>query len=315
MQSVVVWSLVGFVLAFVCAKYKQRFLTGAIFWYFSIAFVGALLARVDHQFVMFAHYAPIVNFRTLIFGIPVISLLISAYMFKKEAKLSSDLLLLGGVSLGYLYLVGEINSIVSQIGGENNYNKVMLYVIVGLCYVLQTKRLYKSTNNVLFNVASWTLMPLSLLALFIGSGSFHLQTGYLPVVNVRFAAYVMAILVSIIFVRWTKSEFYKYLAVILGFILVYCEAAGLSHLYSNMTYLISVGWILYSGIVTISGILLNKRYLINSGIFLVILSILRIFIFDLAKVEAFYKLIAFLALGIILMLVSYIYNFHKNNNK
>ena len=72
----------------------------------------------------------------------------------------------------------------------------------------------------------------------------------------------------------------------------------------DYNYLISLAWVLYSGTVTICGIQYNKRYLINSGIFMIILSILRIFIYDLAKVEALYKLIAFLALGIILMLVS-----------
>ena len=79
-----------------------------------------------------------------------------------------------------------------------------------------------------------------------------------------------------------------------------------------MKYVISLSWVLYSGITTIIGILRNKKYLINTGIALIILSILRIFIYDLANVEAIYKLVAFLALGIILMLVSYIYTTNKN---
>jgi uncharacterized membrane protein len=45
---------------------------------------------------------------------------------------------------------------------------------------------------------------------------------------------------------------------------------------------------------------------------MIILTIVRIFIYDLAKVDALYKLVAFLALGIILMLVSYIYTASKN---
>ena len=62
----------------------------------------------------------------------------------------------------------------------------------------------------------------------------------------------------------------------------------------------------------ILGILKNRRYLINTGIGIFILTIVRIFVYDLAKVDALYKLIAFLALGIILMLVSYIYTVNKN---
>jgi uncharacterized membrane protein len=71
--------------------------------------------------------------------------------------------------------------------------------------------------------------------------------------------------------------------------------------------MISLGWVLYSGTITITGIIANKKYLVNTGIFLSIITILRIFFYDLAAVEAIYKLVAILALGIILMLISYIY--------
>jgi len=311
--NVAVWSFVGLGLAVICAKFKQNFLSGAIYWYFLTAFVGALLAKVNNEFVMFANYAPILNVRTLVFGLPVATSLLSALVLRKESKNTSDLLLFSGLSLGYLYLVGEINSILTGYSGKYNYNRWMINVIVGLCYTLQTKKLYKSTNNILFNIASWIFMVVSLLGLVIGS-IIYLHTMKYPVININCAIYIMAILMSVLFQRWTQCESYKYLSVILGFILIWCETTLLS-VNLNIPYLVSVGWILYSGVITTVGILLNKRYLINSGIFLVILSILRIFIYDLAKVDALYKLIAFLVLGICLMTVSYIYNFHKKDNK
>ena len=137
----------------------------------------------------------------------------------------------------------------------------------------------------------------------------------MPIVNLRCAVYITAILSSIIFARWMKGEPFKYIAVILGFFLVHCESVGLTHIHENIKFIISLVWVLYSGGITICGILLNKRYLINSGIFIIILTIFRIFIFDLAKVDALYKLVAFLALGIILMLVSYIYTFNQKKLK
>ena len=189
----------------------------------------------------------------------------------------------------------------------------MLYLIIGFVYSVQTKRLYKQNGFVLFEVASWFIYIVSLILLLCGSYTYPAE--YLPVVNLRCAAYVTAILASIVFARWMKGEAFKYIAVILGFFLVHSESVGLTHIYENIKFIISLAWVLYSGGITICGILLNKRYLINSGIFIIILTIFRIFIFDLAKVDALYKLIAFLALGIILMLVSYIYTSNQKKLK
>ena len=75
----------------------------------------------------------------------------------------------------------------------------------------------------------------------------------------------------------------------------------------TINYITTLGWLLYSGAVTLRGILKSKKFLINSGIWIFIFTILRVFIFDLAKVASVYKIFAFLLLGIVLMVVSYIY--------
>lgn len=313
-HSVLAWSLIGLLLAIFSAKFNRKYLNAGMYWYFSVAFIGALFAKSYGNFVMFTHYAPIFNIRTLVFAFPVISIIISAFLFKKENKNNYSFLLLSGISLGYLYLIGEINSWLTGAAGENNFVKAMIYSIVGFIYVLQTKKMYKITGYILYNIASYVILPVSLLILLIFSIDFQTQAGYIPIINLRFAAYIMSILMAVFCYRWTKAEFYKYLGVILGFILVHSESVGIAHLF-ELSYAISLVWVLYSGIVTICGILLNRRYLINSGIVLVIFSIFRIFIYDLAKVDALYKLIGFLALGIILMLVSYIYTFNQKKLK
>lgn len=315
-ESVCAWSITAIVLAGAISRFKLKYLTGTLILYCSTAFVGALLAKSGTDFCMFAKYAPIINMRTLVFGVPILSTLSSALLLKKDDEKTYNLLTFGGISLAYLYLVGEINSVLSNASWDNEFikfNKFMLYSIIGFIYALQTKRLYRLTNYRLYNAASWLLFPIATFILLVWSFDFHYKSGYLPVINLRTAAYSVAILTNIIFARWSKLDCYKYFAVILGWLLVHFESAGLA-VTSNVNYLISLAWVLYSGAVTIGGILTNKRYLINSGIALVILTIFRIFIFDLAKVEPLYKLVAFLALGIILMLVSYIYTQTKKNN-
>ena len=135
----------------------------------------------------------------------------------------------------------------------------------------------------------------------------------LPILNTRFLAYILGLFISYKIAKDEEKEIYEYCLVGLGFMLCHTESVGIVEISSAFQFLISLSWILYSGAITILGIIKNKKYLINSGIFFIVLTILRIFIYDLAKVEAIYKLIAFLALGVILMLVSYVYT--KNKNK
>lgn len=105
------------------------------------------------------------------------------------------------------------------------------------------------------------------------------------------------------------SEILKYITVAEGFLLIHFEAVNIVSRYENLSldYIISVLWITYAGLVTIIGILKDIKFLKIAGIWLSILTILRIFIFDLSSVADIYKLLAFLVLGIILMVISYFY--------
>jgi hypothetical protein len=224
-----------------------------------------------------------------------------------------NLLLFSGLSLGYVYLTGEINSILSQTAKDSDmldFNRGMINIIIGFVYALNTKRLGKTNDSKLFDIAGFIMFGISLLALMICSYFYY--GSYIVLFNMKVCAFALGITTCFIFSKWDNTDIYKYLAIILGFLICHSESSQIYAQNSGMEYIISLSWVLYSGISTIAGILRNKKYLINTGIALIILSILRIFIYDLAHVEAIFKLIAFLALGLILMLVSYIYTTHKN---
>lgn len=315
-QSVITWSCLGLILALITRIFKLEYLTKVVIAYLATAFVAAMLAHNDGVHVLMQQYKPIFNLRTLIFAIPAASMYISGLLIKEKNIKTYNLLNFGTLSLIYIYAVGEINSLIETYNKTSNlveFNKIMVYTILGFIYTIQSKRFYISNKYIPFNIASYIIGSIALIMLIFGSYSY--PGGYMPVVNLRFTAYAFAIIVCTIFARWTKYDFYKYLAVFLGFFLIHSESVGIHKLNDNMQYIISVAWAIYSGLVTIFGILSNRRFLINSGITLIILTILRIFIFDLAKVDALYKLIAFLVLGIILMIVSYIYTAKKNNNQ
>ena len=79
----------------------------------------------------------------------------------------------------------------------------------------------------------------------------------------------------------------------------------------QIDWLISVMWILYTGLISYIGIILKKKYLKIVGTSLSLIVILRVFIYDFPQFESIYKIIASLTLGVILMIISYFYNKNK----
>lgn len=311
-NSVIAWSTIALISALISSKFNENHFKKISIWYFVTTFAGVLLARHDGTFIFMGEYNPIINLRLAIFGLPIVSMFISGYLLKNN-KNYQQLLNLGAISLGYLYAICEINSFLASPETSTQiltFNKYMIYTILGFIYTLNTKKLYITTKFIPFNIISILIGIYATLMLIVGSYSY--PVGFISLINLRFATYLFAIISCVMLSRWTKHDFYKYLAVILGFLLIHTESVGIHKLNVGMQYIISLSWVLYSGIITTLGIISNRKFFINSGITLIIFSILRIFIFDLANVDALYKLIAFLALGIILMFVSYIYTKKKN---
>ena len=306
LYSIISWSAILLIIAFCIKNFNCKHLGGVLIGYSISLFAGVLLAKVGGKCVFLQEYSPVVNMRTLIFGVPILSMIVSSLMLGKEHQKLSDLVKFSWLSLIYLYVVGEINSILAKFSDVNSSdNRLMINLVLGSVYALNARKLYNSTKCIIFNVASYLIGGVSLLTLLIAS---YFVKGFLPVINLRLAAYLSAIVLCIYYARSTKLDVFKYLAVFTGFLAFHFEGVGIYNFNHNMLYAISLLWVLYSGGVTIWGICSNKRFLINSGIALIILSIIRIFVYDLANVEPIFKLIAFLALGVILMLVSYIYN-------
>lgn len=312
-QSAIAWSILALVITYVIQKFDAQHLKGGVIWYYTTAIVATMCAKYAGDNCLITAYDPIFNVRTLLFAFPVLSMITSAMMFKKDNPKMHELLSFSGVTLGYVYLTGEINSILSNSVLDNElleFNRNMINIIIGLVYALNTKRLGKTYDSQLFNIAGLIIFGVSLIVLMICSYLFY--GSYIVFFNMKVCAFALAIAACYVFSKWDNTDIYKYIGIVLGFLICHSESNQIYSQNSDMEYVISLSWVLYSGITTIAGILRNKKYLINTGIALIILSILRIFIYDLAHVEAIFKLIAFLALGIILMLVSYIYTTNKN---
>jgi len=76
--------------------------------------------------------------------------------------------------------------------------------------------------------------------------------------------------------------------------------------------IISAIWLLYSIFLMVLGIWKRSRSLRISSIVLFGITILKIFIYDLSFLDTFYRIFSFFGLGLILLVVSYLYNRYKD---
>jgi len=101
-------------------------------------------------------------------------------------------------------------------------------------------------------------------------------------------------------------NFYSYLGTFFAFILIVLELKE---------YWISVGWIFLALILTIIGFMFNKKYLRMQGIIILFISIFKVFVYDIRELEVIYRTISYIVLGIILLLISFIYTKYKDKIK
>ena len=314
------WSLEALALAFAAYKYNIKSLANWALVFLSVSVTAIFFVQNVVYTADISLYKPILNIRLLTFAFPIATAIGANYLLKKreETLKYSNIFKFCWISLVYMLVSFEFNDFLNKYLLIKNVSlgfiKSMIYPIIGFKYALQTRRIYNLSNMELFNIASYFIGLIALLVILLCGLEYRPLDGFIPVLNIRFVAYMAAIVSAIIYSKWVKTDWFKYLAVLLGFILVHIETNDLinAYLVTDLSYLVSIMWIVYAGIVTTFGIFKNKKFLKNTGIWISILAILRIFIFDLAGVEAAYKLAAFLVLGTILMIVSYFYNKYKS---
>jgi len=308
LYSIVTWSVVALMLSFAVKKDKLNAVKHYITVYYLSAVFGIFLAKDGSTFMLFEQYTPIFNMRSLIFLIPILSMILSIERLKTKETGICNWLRFDIIMLTYFYLICEIRNCLTILNPSETsmfaFPNLMIYTIIGFVYSILMYSMYNKTKSLIYNITSVLLGTVSTI-MFIISCFMH-PTEVVPILNLRVLTFVAALHFCGYFARATRLNLFKYLAVFLGFLLCGTESSLLDRTY-NTAYITTIGWLLYSGIITLCGILKSKKFLINSGIWILIFTILRVFIHDLANVEPMYKIIAFLSLGVVLMLISYIY--------
>jgi|GEM_PF-3328617 uncharacterized membrane protein len=314
------FSIFGALLSFFSKEkeYLQRWGFGFIISSFLMVFsTGALFSSDISDFI---NYRYIFNERTLFYIIPSLSALSVSRFCKNFPVNLAETLKFFGMSFCYLFIATEINILALKLQNNNitnsaiSYVKNISYVILGIIYSLQLRRLSVTSALEIFIYAGYLAFVLSAFCLIIISFLIP-DLLYYPVLNIRTFAIIFAIGVSIFYECKEKVNYFGYFAVVLGFLLLNLECYKiLDMLNSSDLGIVSTSlWMIYAGVLIISGIFANIKICKLSGIFIVIAGLIKIFFFDIAGVEAVYKIIAFLITGVILMIVSYYYAKRSNN--
>lgn len=310
-SRICIWAIEGAVIAYVASKYK--YLSNWVLAFLLAAFSGIFFVKNAVFYADISTYVPFFNFRLLLFGIPVLCTLFASYILKENEKIS-DILRFMYVSLIYLFAVFEINSLYSKYSDKFAENvsvfKNLTYSIIGFIYAINAKRLALTTKSSMFSAAAGMIFFTGIVLLLFSSFSAS-SAGLLPILNLRFAAYIFAIGAGIYYSLRTKNIFYNYLVLILGFAALHFDVDCFTN---GNALAISVTWILYSGLITLIGIFKNINYMKKAGIWVSLLAVVKITLFDLAHLEPQFKIITYITLGIILMTVSFFYNKFKDTS-
>ena len=329
-----IYSIETIILTYLAVKnnYKALANWGLSTW--AMAVVSIIPMESIFYIKNYATYNPIWNIRLATFTPLIFSAFVSTKILNKSTneniKNLANICRLEAISMTYLFTILEINSTISKYYMNSiimlNFARHMINIILGFIYTIQIKKVHQITKNIIFEIASAIVGIFTIIYLLCTGWDYSPLESFIPVANIRVLAFLSAILAFVLYSNWTKQSVFKYIAIFTGFWLVHLETVSTIKAFdlTNFEFLISVNWILYSAIITILGVLNikiisnyffeDRKPIIYSGIVLCLLTVLRIFFFDLANTDIVYKFIAFLTLGLILMLLSYIYN-KKQGNK
>ena len=152
---------------------------------------------------------------------------------------------------------------------------------------------YFAANNfyLLIRLISYIFVTL----LFISS-YYLIKKQYSPVPKVLNNSYFLALNTIILIVLSTElsliSQFYQ--------------------IENSNRYLLTVLWGIYAIILISLGFYKKRRYLRIAGLALIFIALVKLFIFDISDVSKLYKTIIFISLGVLLLIISFLYTKYKD---
>ena len=312
-------SLGAIILSYVSSTYNRQYLAKWALGYLCAAIAFIFIMNKD-MYYLYETYNPVMNMRTLSFIAPILAGLVSCTilcnMKDNNCKRYGELMKFSSLSLVYVLVTLELGDYIRYANSQETsaqFVSLMTYAIIGCIYSLNMKKFAQISGISMYLIASYLIGIVALVILLVFGLRYVPVESFIPVLNIRFIAYLIAIGYTAYMAKDSEKEsadIFKYLAVFLGFILLTFETKDYIDMINNdtLSYLISVVWLIYASVITGIGLINDKKYLKISGIIITTLAVLKIVIIDMAHVELLFRMFVFILLGIILLVISWYYN-------
>jgi uncharacterized membrane protein len=346
-STIIAWSLEALVLLWCGQRWKLDYVRYPALGLFAIAVARLFSIPGALAYSPLEIFTPLLNERAVVFAVLVVTMGTSTRLFRDQTDPHEKGLaasLHGGWSLLLLVLITvEMNDwfrlMLANAAGDQavvlDYLRPLTIAVAWMVYTLLLVRAGRST-------ASQAPMYVGVLAALVAAQTVALSglffepiTQFQLVLNVRFAAFVLILSGLWLHIRWLGSRPQLYLpalgqilCALLIFELITVETRDifdrqialtsaetawqtLNRLQNLQQLAISSVWLAYALILVSFGFWRRVPGLRIGAILLAGITILKIFVYDLAFLETLYRIFSFIGLGVILLAVSFLYQRYK----
>ena len=299
------WAIEGYLTSEIYLKLKNSMLQKYVLLFFVPAILY-LLINYQSMFSAETTFDPIIIL--LIFLGTAGAMIYSAHRLKEHDNYLSTNLNMLGFSVLYIYAAFYFNS-----KETFKHSKLFIDTIIAAIYSLHSYKLLSNDFKEFSQYFSYLFYGLSALLLFIAECLTYNQLDFTPFFNIKFAAYLSLIALSIYYGKY-KNDIFNYVAVVLG---MFSLVAQINCIFQNILpdetipLILTTILIVYSGIILTIGILKDIVSMKHTSICLILILLSKLILIDLYNIEPIYKLLAFVVTGFILLGVSSYYQKKK----
>ncbi|MBR6163946.1 DUF2339 domain-containing protein [bacterium] len=301
------WAVEGFLVSELYIKLQKPFLKNYVLVFFLSSFVYLFL---NYMGMFPADNTGVLFFTFILYLAQAVIMLYSAQRLDKTDKYCKNTLTMLGYSILYLYAIFYFN-----IGNNDLWTKFFIDSIIAAIYSIHSYKLLSKDYKDFSLIFGEALYALSLILLFVAEACAVNNTDYIPFLNLEFFAFI-SVLALTIYYHKQISQIFGYIAVVIG---LFALSPQINYMFTplfpsdTMPLVITVSLMIYSGIILSVGILNNLGYMKQTSICLILVLLCKLIFVDLYNIDAIFKLIAFVIIGIILLGVSSYYQKLKIN--
>lgn len=153
------------------------------------------------------------------------------------------------------------------------------------------------------------------LGAYYKTGTYHITLRYISFILVALTVYSCYKLLNAPFMKWKSWPVFDLLLHIIAVWIASSELINLMDLArSEQSYKLglSILWGIYALLLIVLGIWKKKKYLRIGAIVLFGITLIKLFFYDISHLNTIAKTIVFVALGVLLLLISFLYNKYKH---